>query len=65
MVRRPSAITGDFSPKYEKEFSDRANTNTIRGKINSNILNKIKPNIELLNSIIKNVLILNINIIVL
>ena len=55
-VSRPSAITGGLLPKCESEFSDRTNTETIGGQINSNILNKLKPNIELLNSTIKNAL---------
>ena len=38
-VSRPSAITGGLLPKCESEFSDRTNTETIGGQINSNILN--------------------------
>ena len=53
-VSRPSSITGGLTPKCESEFSDRTNTNTIGGKINSNILNKLKPNLEVLNTTIKN-----------
>ena len=53
-VSRPSAIYGGLTPKCESEFSDKTNTNTIGGQINSNILNKLKPNIEILNTTIKN-----------
>ena len=53
-VSRPSAIYGSLTPKFESEFSDRNNKDTIGGKIYSDFLVKIKPYVEILNTTIKN-----------
>ena len=53
-VSRPSAIYGSLTPKFESEFSNRNNKDTIGGKIYSDFLVKIKPYVEILNTTIKN-----------
>jgi hypothetical protein len=53
-LSRPSAIFGSLTPKFESEFSDRNNKDTIGGKIYSDFLVKIKPCVEILNTTIKN-----------
>ena len=51
---RPSGATASLTPKGEYEFSDKTNNGLIGGQIYSNFTNKLKANLETLNSTIKN-----------
>ena len=51
---RPSGSTASLLPKCEYEFSDKTNNSLIGGQIYSNFTDKLKANLETLNSTIKN-----------